>query len=619
MNRAKQGKALLKADRIGLVVVLASLVSIAAIAWVVFDNQHEARIRDIRGQGVSLARALSAVPYEQLAGGGEQQGAIQVLRHSASSNDFAYVAVVSRSGETATELAADGIIVPAAAMPAEPTAWMGEARRSLSGTGQDVIEFHAPLLTDGELQGFVRLGYAVPGSGINVDQLPFVAAVALPVFLLVPLFYLLLRLEVRPVRKASHEIGKALDSGDFGKVELAATGELGEFIRRFNSYVEHAGQRIHALESEQQRLVTSSKLLSYRKNRVETVLETLPEAVMILDESGAITFANQKLAAMFNVSPEVVLAQAPQKWCDNPDILQLLAKYQGSGNSRTFNDTIRFSLDEASQRSIATRTYPLFSPKSPTEAIGTLIIFRDETQEALARQARTDFVAHLAHELKSPLNVLGLYSESLLSEAGKSEEFRIEAANVIAEEVDRLSSLITGLLSMTQIETGSLSPDRSLVRLRDVAQAAFDEAIHSAKRKDLKFEFDAPREMSPVNVDKDLIRIALTNLLSNAVKYNKEGGTVKLSIVETDDAIQVRVADQGIGISEEEAAKVFEKFYRSEDERVQAIGGHGLGLALARQIVELHHGSLTLDHEREEGAEFIINIWKETSAVKQAI
>ncbi|MDJ0700290.1 MAG: ATP-binding protein [Woeseiaceae bacterium] len=610
---------MLKADRIGLVVVLASLVSIAAIAWVVFDNQHEARIRDIRGQGVSLARALSAVPYEQLAGGGEQQGAIRVLRHSASSNDFAYVVVVDRGGETATELAADGIIVPAATMPAEPTAWMGEARLSLSGTGQDVIEFHAPLLTDGELQGFVRLGYAVPGNGINVDQLPFVAAVALPVFLLVPLFYLLLRLEVRPVREASREIGNALESGDFSKLEVAATGELGEFMRRFNSYVEHASDRIHALESEQQRLVTSSKLLTYRKNRVETVLETLPEAVMILDESGAITFANQKLAAMFNVSPEVVLAQPPQKWCDNPDILQLLSKYQGAGNSRTFTDTIRFSLDEASQRAIATRTYPLFSPKNPSEAIGTLVIFRDETQEALARQARTDFVAHLSHELKSPLNVLGLYSESLLSEAGKSEEFRIEAANVIAEEVDRLSSLITGLLSMTQIETGSLAPERSLVRLRDVAQAAFDEAVHSAKRKDLTFEFDAPREMSPVNVDKDLIRIALTNLLSNAVKYNKEGGKVRLSIAETDDAIQVRVADEGIGISEDEASKIFEKFYRSEDERVQAIGGHGLGLALARQIVELHHGSLTLDHERDEGAEFIINIWKETSAVKQAI
>ena len=609
---------MLKADRIGLVVVIASLLAIGVIAYMVFDNQRDARLREIRGQGVSLARALAAIPYEQLRAGGEQQGVVQVLRHSASGDDFAYVSIVDRSGNAVSELAADDVIIPAAVLPAEPAAWMGEARQQLKNDGREIVEFHAPLLGAGELQGFVRLGYLYPGA-LNMQQLPFIATVALPVFLLVPLFYLLLRLEVRPVREASREIGKVLDGGDFSKLEISATGELGDFMRRFNSFVEHAGNRIHTLEQDQQRLLTNSKLLNYRKNRVETVLETLPEAVLILDESGAITFANQKLAAMFNVAPEVVLAQPPQQWCDNPDILQLLSKYRDGGNTRAFNETIRFSLEEASARAIATRTYPLFSPKSPSEAIGTLIIFRDETQEALARQARTDFVAHLAHELKSPLNVLGLYSESLSSEAGKSEEFRIEAANVIAEEVDRLSSLITGLLSMTQIETGSLAPDRSLVRLRDVAQAAFEEAQHSAKRSDIRFEFDVPKEMSPVYVDKDLIRIALTNLLSNAVKYNQEGGTVKLSIAETDDAIQVRVADDGIGISEEEAAKIFDKFYRSSDERVQSIGGHGLGLALARQIIELHHGSLSLDHERDEGAEFIINLWKETSAIKQAI
>ncbi len=78
-------------------------------------------------------------------------------------------------------------------------------------------------------------------------------------------------------------------------------------------------------------------------------------------------------------------------------------------------------------------------------------------------------------------------------------------------------------------------------------------------------------------------------------------------------------SDSGIGVSEKEAARIFEKFYRSQDDRVQSISGHGLGLALARQIVELHHGSLSLNHEREVGAEFIINLWKESTAVRQAI
>ena len=517
------------------------------------------------------------------------------------------------------EVAGDGVIVPPASMPQEPAAWLGESSAQLRNDGRKIIEFHAPLLEAGELKGFVRLGYLHPSAGVGMAELPFIAAVSLPVFMLVPLFYVLLRLEVRPVRKASEEIGRMIEGDGFRSVEISATGELAEFMRRFNSFIELASTRIQTLEQDQSRLVTNNKLLSYRKNRVETVLETLPEAVLILDESGAVTFANQKLAAMFDVNQQAILTQPLQSWCSDPDVVHLLSRYQGNSNGRHFTETIRFQLDELAGRSIATRTYPLFSPASPSSAIGTLIIFRDETKEALARQARSDFVGHLSHELKSPLNVLAMYSEQLLSAAGQNEEFRIEAANVIAEEVERLNSLVSGLLNVTQIENGSLTPERSLVKLRDLAETAFEEARHSAKTRDIDFTFDAPREMNPSFVDKDLLRIALTNLLSNAVKYNRDGGSVTLTIEETDDAVQIRVADTGVGISEEDQARIFEKFYRSSDEHIQSVGGHGLGLALTKQIIELHHGTLTLNRDREEGAEFIINLWKESTAFKQAI
>lgn len=614
------GIALPKADRFGLVVVIASLLAIVAIALTLFGNERDRRLVETRKQGVSLVRAMSAIPWGDYVASDSDRGVMHVLRYSSVDDAIAYVSVVNADGTTIDEVTADGVIVPnSTPLPGEPAGWLGERRLESATDERPIIEFHAPLLFEGELRGFVRLGYFEPTFGLSREQLPFLAMVALPVFLLAPLFYLLLRLEVRPVRAANEQMGRVLSGEQFRRIEVAATGELGDFMRRFNSFVERSEERVIELEREQQRLITSGKLLSYGKSRVETVLETIPEAVLILDDTGAITFANQKFAAMFNVSPEVMLAQSANQWCDHPDVLQLLAKYQNGARSRSFTDTIRFNLTTASERSIATKTYPLFSPKDPSASIGTLIIFRDETQEALSRQARVEFVGHLAHELKSPLNILSLYSESLLGEQGKKEDFRVEAANVIAEEVERLGSLITGLLNMTQIETGSLTPDRSLVRLRDVASASFDEARHSAKDGAMRFEFDVPREISPVYVDKDLIRIALANILSNAVKYNRNDGEVRLSIVETEDAIQIRVADSGIGVTEEDQARIFGKFYRSSDERVQAIGGHGLGLALAKQIVELHHGSLTLNRDRDEGAEFIINLWKETSTMKQAI
>lgn len=609
----------MKADRIGLVIVFASLGAIAAIAYMVFQYQYDHRLQNIRSSGVSLVRAISGVPYSQLVPGGAQQGIVQVLKHSTDNDDFAYVGVIDSEGKTINEIVSGGVIVPRAAIPEQPSAWLGEAQYELAANGQKIIEFHAPLFEAGELQGFVRLGYRYPEFGISSGQLPFFAAVALPVFLLVPLFYVLLRLEVRPIRAANSEINRVIDGDSFRQVQVSASGELGDFIQRFNRFMELAGSRIEGLEADQKRLVTSTKLLGYRKTRVETVLETLPEAVLILDEAGTPTFANQKLAAMFGVSTEVIVAQSPEQWCENADILQLLSKYRSDQKGHKFTDTIRFNLETTAKQSIVTKTYPLFVPNKPTSAIGTLIIFRDESQEALARQARTDFVAHLSHELKSPLNVLSMYSETMLSAAGQSEEFRIEAANVISDEVTRLSTLINGLLSLTQIENGSLTPDKNLVKLRDVAHAAFEEARHSASDKDFDFIFDVPKEMNPVLADKDLLRIAITNLLSNAVKYNNAGGEVRLTIHETDDAVQIRVADSGIGIDEKDAAKIFDKFYRSPDEHVQSINGHGLGLALTKQIIELHHGSLSINHEVTQGAEFIINLWKETTAVKQAI
>lgn len=608
-----------KTDRIGLIAVFASFAAIAAIALLVQRSQITQHTQEIRNQGVSLARVFGGIAYEQLIPGGAQQGLVKVVQQQIAGADFAYVSIVDVGAINVVEFSENGVIAPTFKAPDSPSEWTAESQYVLPNTGQTVIEFRAPLLSSGDLAGFVRLGYLKPTTGITSQQLPLIAAVALPVFLLVPLFYLLLRREIRPVREMSQQMGTMLDSESFGRVSVTATGELGDFMQRFNRFIEYAGERVDQLEHDRKQLVTSTKLITYRKNRVETVLETLPEAVLILDETGAITFANQKVAALFGVSRDVIMSQPVVEWCDNTHVLQLLDKYQSDGRSRVFNETIRFNVDSAARQSIMTKAYPLFSPNNPASTIGTLIIFRDESKEALARQARSDFVSHLSHELKSPLNVLSMYSETMLTDVGKDESFRIEAANVINDEVTRLGQLINGLLSMTQIENGSLTPDRGLIKIREIAEDALNEARQLAREMDLEFSFSAPKAMNPMLADKGLIRIALTNLLSNAVKYNKQGGKVHLSIDETEDAVQIRVADTGIGISESDAGKIFDKFFRAENDATQAVNGHGLGLALTRQIIELHHGSLSVDHEREEGTEFIINLWKESTSVKQAI
>jgi signal transduction histidine kinase len=125
--------------------------------------------------------------------------------------------------------------------------------------------------------------------------------------------------------------------------------------------------------------------------------------------------------------------------------------------------------------------------------------------------------------------------------------------------------------------------------------------------------------MSSIAVDKGLLRIAINNLLTNAVKYNAPGGTVTLAAEETDDQIRIVVRDTGVGVAPEDKERIFDKFYRSEKPEVRSKSGHGLGLSLAREIVQLHHGVLSLNSMEGQGSEFVMEFSKEKGLMAQVV
>lgn len=250
---------------------------------------------------------------------------------------------------------------------------------------------------------------------------------------------------------------------------------------------------------------------------------------------------------------------------------------------------------------------------------GSLIVIRDVTKESESRRQQGEFVAHVAHELKTPLNTLSICTETLMDDGDDDPQRRIETANVIHDEVQRLAGLIDNLLNITRIEMGEISIDRQAVRLQEFLEDTFEVASRSDKAGALKFELDLPPGLPTILADKDLLRIALNNLLTNAVKYSRPGGVVKMSCQETDQAIQISIRDDGIGISDTEQDRIFERFYRSENPEARARSGHGLGLPLALDIIQLHYGSLTVTSSPDNGSEFVIQIWKEAGMLKQVV
>ena len=598
--------------------VVASLVVIALIVATLLWHEKTTQETQIRSQGVSLTRLLSDMPYAQLVPTADQHGLLSTIFHSQNDPNFAYVAIVDAENMPVAVTSAPGVTVPSMDWPETPVGWLSD-RAVITSNGKDVIEFFNPLYVDGSIVAYLRLGYFLPGTGISLKQLPFFATLALIIFLLTPLFYLLVRKEIRPLKEANARISTAIESEQFRQVEIGTSSELGSFIDRFNALVDFAAQRIDYLEGEKERLTTSRNLITYSKTRIENVLEAIPEAVLILDQSGNVSFANHRFSSLMGVRLDEIMDSDPTDWCEAPELLEIISNCSGRAATSFLSQTVRLDIGSKRKRKSTVKAYPLFSPTDSTETLGTLIVFRDVSKEAAMQRQQGEFVAHVAHELKTPLNTLSLCSEVLLDDDGDDPQGQIEAANTIRDEIERLAGLIDNLLSITKIELGEISIKRERLRLHDFLEDAFQVASRSDKASELTFELDLRQDLGSIMADKDLLRIAINNLLTNAVKYSKPGGVISMSCVETEQTVRIAVSDEGIGIKEDEQDKIFERFYRTEDVEVRKRVGHGLGLSLALDIVQLHNGTLNVTSKPNEGSEFVIEIWKEVGLLKQAI
>jgi len=601
-----------------LVMVGACLLVIACtVALAVVDQKadHEAQIR---ARGISIARLLSGLPTDQLVESETYESMLQLVSFSQGTEDFAYAALVNVEGGSLAEVSSPGVIVPSAPITNEPSGWIGERSFMLEADGRRIVEYHAPVFDGGDLAGQIRLGFFEPEYSLVAREISIAGGVALLIFLLAPLFYALLRKEIRPLATAGVELERLLQDNNATAVSPAAA-PLGEFMTRFNQFVDYAQGRIRELENDRGELVASAKLISYKKTRIEAVLQTLPFGVVVLDEHGKATYANMRVGQLLGVGRDEILTRAPREWCSSSEVVEFLAKYETSTAPRFENETVYFQPEGKSDNTLAIDGYPLLTSQEPTTISGTLIVVSDVTQESLARQSRSEFVAHVGHELKTPLNTLALYSEVLLDDSGDAPEERIEAVNTIHDEVERMTGLVNNLLSIARIEMGSIDLDKQRIRIGDLLEDIGENLGRLASRQEISLDIDIPQQLSPILIDKDLLRVAINNLVSNAVKYNQAGGRVSISAEETDEAVLIYVEDNGLGISEADQTHVFDKFFRSDSSEVRARSGHGLGLSLTKQIVELHDGQVSVESERGSGSKFTIALWKRFGLVKRAI
>jgi signal transduction histidine kinase len=585
-----------------LFVLLAGLLAALLVAFLAVRHQNDERSREMLEQGTRLVKALSAIPIDGLIPSAGRPNPLAAVLRAHGSADLAYGLVTDPQGKSLSEVAAPGLNPTPLPLAADkPAEWFGHGAIDSGVSGLNLIEFHGPLLRDGRLEGFVRIGFREPSMSLRANQLPFLAGLALPILLLVPLFFFMLRSQLSPLKTLSQRVESL--AGGSGDVDAR------DVVTRFGRFLDAAEKRIHELEATRGDADTSIKLLGYKKAKIESALETLPEGIIVLGESALTVFANAKVGPLLGIDPATLLHKGVTEWPVDGAITSMLAPLLSEESGpHTHNTDFQPGGDE--NRRVSVWVLPLFAPRDTTRRLGSLLVLRETTDQLLAGRARDEFIAHVAHEMKTPLANISLYGELLRDEPGLPDETRIEAINTVCDEAERAAGLISNLLNISRIEAGSIVIDRQWVRLGDLLNDCMEHLSHGGHAHGLHLRVNVPPELPPVELDKDMMRIALNNLLTNAVKYNRPDGEIILSAEESDERIIISVQDSGIGIAADDLPKVFDKFYRSGEREAVSRGGHGLGLYLARQIVEMHQGQIGLVSQPGQGTRVTLSFRK---------
>jgi signal transduction histidine kinase len=237
---------------------------------------------------------------------------------------------------------------------------------------------------------------------------------------------------------------------------------------------------------------------------------------------------------------------------------------------------------------------------------GLALILRATDREARLAQAKSNFVANVSHELKTPLALLSLFSEILELGRVKNEDKKIEYYRIIREESRRLNKMIDNILDFSKIEAGRKTYNFVHSDMAEVIENVISSYRYQIKNSGFEVQTNIQPDLPPVLIDRDAMAQAISNLVDNAMKYSREVKQLSIKTETLGSDLFIEIADHGIGIPRAEQAKVFEKFYRVGNGLVHDVKGSGLGLALVKHIIEAHNGTISVESDVGKGSRFTI-------------
>lgn len=372
-----------------------------------------------------------------------------------------------------------------------------------------------------------------------------------------------------------------------------------KFLISGNPEARHVGL---ALEKLMDRRGDLEKRVRESESSAQTILGAMPDGLAVVDECRTVQLMNPELRRIFGIN-EKVSGGTLLELVHNASVDRLAV--EAIRLQEPQRDSIELSRGGSEPRELEVTAVP-FGENSP-DTKGTVILFRDVTHFRKVEKMRRDFVANVSHELRTPLSIFRGYLETLIEDPHQPPGELLRILEVMERHSNRLNALVEDVLSLARLE----SPGMELI----LSEVDLPELLHSVMRdwekrlaaKQLKSHLNFPGNLPRLRADETRLQELIYNLLDNAVKYSKPGGTVFLRAEPAGDSVRLSVADQGIGIAENDLPRIFERFYRADKSRSSEHSGTGLGLSIVKHIAQLHGGSVEAESELGKGT--TISVW----------
>jgi len=368
-----------------------------------------------------------------------------------------------------------------------------------------------------------------------------------------------------------------LAAGDFDKLpEVKSDDEIGRLTKAFNNMAVSLKNTLTTITSE--------------KNKIEAIINYMTDGIVA-----------------FNLKGEVILINpASKKMLGEENCRELYKKY-------SLDDVLYLEAYNTKEYDITVgdktiKAYFVVFTGENNKAEGVIAVLHDITEQQKLEKMRKDFVANVSHELRTPLTSIKSYAETLLEGCVEDKEDIRRFLSVINSETDRMTRIVRDLLELSRLDSHQMQWNIKEISFEDLVRDAVEKMRMESESKGLVLNSYVLGDIPDIEADYGRIQQVVFNIIGNSIKYTPEGGEITVYIGRSYNEVYMKVSDTGIGIPKEDIPRIFERFYRVDKARSRDLGGTGLGMAIAKEIVEAHSGTISLTSEPGKGTEVTVRL-----------